>query len=372
MVTNLERADTKLELSAHGRQTPVLLVRADADGQIGAGHVMRCLALAQAWQDEGGRAVFLTSPLAPALHRSLRHEDIETATLLSTPGSAAEAEELRNLSRKLAASWVVLDGYHFSSEYQSRVRNENTGLIAIDDLGSLPTYFSDVIVNPNPSAEQITYNALPDTRLLLGSAYALLRREFRCHARRNRPATNHDRKVLVSMGGADPGNMTAKVLQAIAKLLSRDVKITIVIGPNNRYEDELRTLVARISLAASLETNVERMSDLIAGADLCVTAGGGTCLECAYFGVPMLLLPIAVNQVPTVQALTRLECALSVGRADQVPIHDIASILWRLLQDGPLRDRLSANCQRLVDGKGAERVVQHLKAQGPRAIPQYR
>ena len=50
---------------------PPLLVRADADGARGIGHVLRSLVLAHAWHEQGGTVEFLTAHPTPALRRRM-------------------------------------------------------------------------------------------------------------------------------------------------------------------------------------------------------------------------------------------------------------------------------------------------------------
>ena len=47
--------------------TGTMLVRADATMAIGSRHVMRCLALAQGWQDAGGDVTLAAASLGDAL-----------------------------------------------------------------------------------------------------------------------------------------------------------------------------------------------------------------------------------------------------------------------------------------------------------------
>jgi len=350
----------------------VLLIRADAGERIGVGHVFRCLALAQAWQDAGGRAVFLIAPGAGQVATTLRKENIEIATLSSIPGSSTDAKELIELSRAVAASWIVIDGYDFDSEYQRQLRDSKVPIVVIDDLGSLPAYFSNVVVNPNLGAQEIRYNVSRDARLLLGTEYTLLRREFRGHPALNRPIATKVRNILITMGGADPDNVTGTILRSVAATTLSRVTINVVIGPNNRHEREIQMLLETLSLHVLLKTNVPAMSDLIAKADLCITAGGVTCWECASLGVPMLVLAIAANQVRNVQTLGKLDCALSLGCADDATTDGIASAILQLVHELALRMRLSDNCRRLVDGGGAARVVQQLKAYTNRYFPLHR
>jgi spore coat polysaccharide biosynthesis predicted glycosyltransferase SpsG len=89
---------------------------------MGTGHFMRCLAIAQAWQDAGGQAVFAVVDGLPAIRQRLLAENMELATLESPAGSEEDANSLAQLARRHAATWVVVDGYQFGAAYQQQVK----------------------------------------------------------------------------------------------------------------------------------------------------------------------------------------------------------------------------------------------------------
>src|SRR2546426_3563976 len=97
---------------------PALIVRVDASLAVATGHVMRCLALAQAWQDTGGHAIFAMAESTPAIEGRLGWEGIDVIRLAVLAGRAADAASVADLALRCDAAWVVVDGYHFGSDYQ--------------------------------------------------------------------------------------------------------------------------------------------------------------------------------------------------------------------------------------------------------------
>src|SRR6266545_2605823 len=109
------------KLRESSRQAPLVL-RADAGTQMGTGHVMRCLALAQAWQDNGGNAIVIVATQASALEERLTAEGVKVIRLPTQPGSGDDADQTVALARNASASWVVVDGYHFGADYQRVIK----------------------------------------------------------------------------------------------------------------------------------------------------------------------------------------------------------------------------------------------------------
>jgi len=277
--------------------TGSLLLRADASETIGTGHVMRCLALAQAWQDTGGRVVFLMATEAPAVEARLQSEGMEVIHLPVQPGSRDDAIQTADLARRVGADWVVVDGYHFGADYQRTIRGLGLHLLFIDDHGHADHYSADLVLNQNIHAHEGIYkNREPYTRLLLGTRYVLLRREFLKWRGWKREIPEVARKVLVTMGGSDPDNVTLKVIQALQQVDVDGLETIVVVGGGNPHYEELQSSVQESRFPVLLESNVTNMPELMAWADVAVSAGGSTSWELAFMGVPALVLILANNQ----------------------------------------------------------------------------
>lgn len=212
-----------------------VVFRVDASTQIGTGHVMRCLALAQAWQDTQGQPIFITANPIPALEERLKSEGMKVVHLAAEPGSLADAQETAALAHQFEANWVVVDGYQFGSEYQQTIKNSGLNLLFIDDYGHAEHYYADVVLNQNISAEEEWYqHREPYTQLLLGTRYTLLRREFWQWQGWQRTVPPVAKKVLVTLGGADPDNVTLKVIQSLQIVEVEELEAVVVVGEVTR------------------------------------------------------------------------------------------------------------------------------------------
>ena len=336
-----------------------LVIRADANEAMGTGHVMRCLALAQAWRREDGAVVFAMAESTAAITARLEREDFSITTMGCRAGGFEDANALASLAAELDAAWIAVDGYHFSPTYPRVLKEAGFRLLWIDDTGRCSPYSTDVILNQNLYAVSGMYrNIAKDTTLLLGPEYVLLRKEFLAWQSWRRDFAARAKKLLVAMGGSDSQNVTAQVLRALAQS-EFEIEVTVVVGGSNPHERAIQQLALELPGQTSIRTDVSDVTELMAGADLAISAAGVTCYELALLQVPMILLTLAENQVPTAAAFAECGAAVNLGNPE-CGVERIAETVHRLALDDQFRRSLGKKARSLVDGKGASRVCHAL------------
>ena len=300
-----------------------LLVRTDAGGRVGTGHLMRGLALAQAWQEAGGRATFVSCCRAEGLRKRIRSAGADLVALeCPHPDPADLRVTLDVLARAKSpdtpadSTWLVLDGYQFDPAYQEAVRDTGVRLLVVDDMAHLAHYHADALLNQNLDAQRLDYTCDAEAVLLLGSRYALLRREFQRWRSFRRETPKTVRKLLVTLGGADPDNLTGTVLAALARLELPHLEVKVVVGAANRHVETLRRQARRSRLNIELLSDVPDVSELMAWADVALGAGGITCLELAFMQLPAALLALVEHQEPIVERMSKSLAATSLAAGD--------------------------------------------------------
>ena len=339
-----------------------LVIRADATVQIGTGHLMRCLALSQAWQLDGGQSIFVMASEAPACEARLQSEGMEIVHLSNCPGSDADAIQTADYACHMNASWVVLDGDHFGATYQRIMKESKLRLLVIDDNGHAEHYYADIVLNQNLHGREGMYvNKEPYTELLLGTRYVLLRQEF-LRRREEKKAPKVANKLLVTLGGSDPNNVTLKVIRALQQGEICDMEITVIVGGSNPHLQELQSAIRDSRLTIRLESNVTNMSALMAWADMAISSASCTSLELAFMGVPTLLLELAPNQHYAAEGLDTARVAINLGRAEHLSSSAIAREIMRLQLAMSKREEMAQRGRQLVDGKGTHRTLLHMKS----------
>lgn len=342
--------------------TVPLLVRADSSEQMGTGHVMRCLALAQAAQDEGGRAVFAMAQCPAGVAERLRAENVELVNLSCEPGSPQDALATAKAAQSCGADWVVLDGYHFDAAYQAAVKRSGAKLLAMDDFGALDRYVADIVVNQDPIAEERLYRCRESyTHLLLGTDYTFLRREFRQFPRPGTRVPGTGRGLLLSFGGSDPGRLTERALAELEDVRIDGLETVVLVGPGNpRWEqlqaaarDRENTLAGRIRL----RRDPPDIPQWMAWCDLAVIAMGSTIWELAYCRVPCIAVMVHEDQSAVTDVLVQRGACLSLGLGGRLAAGQMAESIASLCRSPLRREELSANLAAMVDGLGAQRVL---------------
>lgn len=339
-----------------------LLVRADANTHMGTGHVMRCLALAQAWQHAGGTAHFVCAEVPDGLATRLMAEGMVLHHLSQEPGGRQDAQRTVAIAQQVGATWVVEDGYHFGADYQRAIKDAGLRLLAIDDYGHAEHYVADLVLNQNICADESIYpNRETTTQLLLGTKYVLLRREFWSWRGWCRAIPDVARNILVTMGGGDPDNQTLKVIRAIQKIKEIDLSVVVVVGGGNPHLKVLEEAIAR-NPSIRLTQNAINMPELMAWADVAVSAGGSTCWELCFLGAPPLLLITAENQRHVAHGLASAGAAVNLGWHEELEIPVIANSLTEVILSAEQRIRLSENGRQLVKGTGLSSILCYLQS----------
>lgn len=336
-----------------------LLIRADAGIVLGTGHVMRCLALAQAWHDAGGRVCFAMAESTAAVRARVAAESCDVADISAKAGTHADALQFTELANRCQCEWAAVDGYCFDQHYQQALKEHGLKLLFLDDYGHAKQYSADLVLNQNVSARKALYeHRSPQTRLLLGPRYCLLRREFAAWRSWKREIPAFGRRVLVTMGGSDPENFTAWAVDALSKVEVEGLEVIVVVGGSNPHAQTVERLAADSGKKITVRRDASNIAELMAWADVALSSAGTTCWELCQMGVPSLLVDVAANQTALATEMGRRGCAVHIGEPQGIRSAEIAIQVEALLKDEGRRTRFSIRCRELVDGRGAQRVVQ--------------
>lgn len=361
-----------------------VIFRVDASLQIGTGHVMRCLTLADALAAKGAGCQFIcrahernligfirskghvvhslpvaseagvTSGLVPAQTDATAHAGWLGAT------QAGDADACARILAPLRPDWLVVDHYALDGTWERALAPLCARLMVIDDLADRP-HACDLLLDQTHGRDQVDYRPhVPAAcRVLCGAQYALLRPEFaalRPHSlqRRAQPAL---RELLVNMGGVDRGNATGAVLQALRTCpLPPDCRITVVMGATAPWLEAVETQAHTMPWPTRVLVGVSDMAQLMADSDLAIGAAGATSWERCCLGLPTIMLVLADNQRKIAQGLERSGAAKLVT-LDHALSEQLQALLLPMVADAATLFRVSQWAASVVDGSGVDTVI---------------
>lgn len=359
-----------------------VVFRADASLSIGTGHVMRCLTLAEELRRKGHRCEFVCRDHAGHLGEFVASRDF-TCHLLANSGEPAaqsaesnktahsdwlgvgwetDAEQTLAAIGALDVDWLVADHYALESRWEKRLATVARRVMVIDDLADR-NHECDLLLDQNLGSKESDYSHRVPTRCLklIGPQYALLRPEFpalrdAALKRRARPSI---KRILVSLGGVDPDNVTGEVMRALCQSsVPLDTELDIVLGAAAPHLEEVRALARELPLEATVSVNVSDMAERMCQADISVGAAGSTSWERCCLGLPAIMVVLAENQRAIGDALATSGSAILV---DKDAIYDqLGGILNRLVVSEELLQSLSDNARAVCDGRGTSRLVSEM------------
>jgi UDP-2,4-diacetamido-2,4,6-trideoxy-beta-L-altropyranose hydrolase len=345
--------------------------RADASLQIGSGHVMRCLTLADALRSQGVECHFICRAHLGNLIERVRGQGFVVHVLPSESGGEAPAHcawlgatqeqdvlACTPILQTLQPDWLVVDHYALDVRWEAPLRSLCRNLLVIDDLADR-AHDCDLLLDQNLGRQPGDYAGLLPARCsrLTGPHYALLRPEFaglRDYSlqRRRQPVLRH---LLISMGGVDQPNATGLLLDVLGDCpLPGGCSISVIMGGNAPWLDAVRARAARMPWPTQVLVSVDDMAQRMADCDLAIGAAGGTAWERCCLGVPSLLVVLAENQWSGARALQHARAAELIGDVAAIP--GLPAGLAHLTTAMELT-RMSQAASQIADGQGANRVA---------------
>ncbi len=337
--------------------------RADASGNIGTGHVIRCLTLADRLLKQKAQIYFICRELPGNLCNFIKSKKYRVFRLPQSHFTKDEwkddAEQVKKIIKKNGrCDCVVVDHYTIDVRWEKRIREVTRSIMVIDDLANR-RHDCDMLLDQNycqNHKSRYTGMILGRSIKMLGPEFALLRPEFAKAKRKIKARNGQIKKILVSFGGSDPQNETCKTLEAIALLKLPSIKVEVIAGMNNSYLSQIKKLTAMIP-QARCNINVKNISRFISEADLYIGAPGCSIWECFCLGLPSLVVTTSEHQVGIVKYLSRHKILHFIGRDIQVRAEDIKDTLGYFLKRPSLLKKYSKASFGLVDGLGAGRCA---------------
>jgi len=360
MASSARSRVTPSPLQLNGRR---LILVAEGSNRVGLGHLMRMLALGQAWSDEGGQVEGLLGEAPDALVDRYRREGF----LVRRIGAGAKrgrVDGLRALLRDDAAAVAAIDRPNLTLADLEALDEGARRTLVVDDMGLLTKYPVALVLNQNAHAARAAYPAVNDDQLLLGLKYVLLRREFQGPIP-GRSIRARAKRLLVTFGGGDPTGLTARTVEALglgAQGGLVGLRVRVIIGVANEAADRITALVEQSPLTVTVERGLENMAEVMTWADLAITAGGSTVWELARTGCPALVVSTVPGEVSLASGLDRMDLFDRLGLEDRLDAGRLVAAVAERVSDRPWRTLMARRGQSLVDGQGARRVVEALAA----------
>ena len=332
--------------------------RVDALKKIGMGHLMRCFALSEELVKRKNTCYFLSNIDSKTLFEKIEKSNIKFEKISTSPKSNQDLKNLIDFSIHNDIDWVVTDHYDIDSEYINEIKANCLKVLSIDDTSQI-YYKSDLVVNQNIGSEQLRFNADKSTKFLLGSEYVMLRDELL--RRKEKRIKKNVEKILVTLGGIYYSDLTFQILKVLKEIIDKKVEIIFVFGPLNQFDRDFQSKIKKEnSPNFKFIFSPENMADLYIDSDISISAGGSSCYELAYFGIPNIIISVANNQVNIAKELDKKKVSFYLGRKEDFSSKKLKERLLELINNSSQRAKMIHNGISLVDGQGKKRIIESM------------
>ncbi|WP_456415743.1 UDP-2,4-diacetamido-2,4,6-trideoxy-beta-L-altropyranose hydrolase [Thiolapillus sp.] len=362
-----------------------ITIRVDASIEMGTGHVMRCLTLAEELKRRGANILFITRALNGHMAETIadhgfsvellpevsdeyrpKDHDVPHATWLKVSQEQDAAETIQALSNR-KTDWLIVDHYALDARWHQKLRKHTQKIFVIDDLADRKLD-CDLLLDQTygRKAEEYTKHLInKKCRALIGSRYALLRPEFpalRLAAREKRKHCYEIRNILITMGGMDTNNITGKVLNALPSAISSfpPPSVDIILSSKAPHLEDIMKVANQHPFKVTVSMDVHDMAIRMLKADIAIGASGSTTWERCCLGLPTLLFVLAKNQENIAHHVKKKNAVFFLGNNISKAILKLQNVFTLLNRNTHILIDMSEAAFKLVDGGGVDRVAHNM------------
>jgi UDP-2,4-diacetamido-2,4,6-trideoxy-beta-L-altropyranose hydrolase len=338
-----------------------LVFRVDAAKSIGAGHLVRCINLAQALSERGAEIRFVCRDSTEQIFGQILGIKFEVIVLPNGSGqSVSQLQDARETIQAMngrAPDWLIVDSYELDVTWESMLRPYVANIMVIEDQPNR-RHDCDLLLDQNYSvADRDRYAEwVPQQcKMLLGPEYALLPRKFWKAREQQTGKTGRLDKLLIFFTAGIDQHETLKAMHGVAQF-GGAASVDVVIGSANEDKEEIAAMCREQGWGYHCQ--VDYMHELLANMDLVIGSGGISNWERCVLGIPALVAVLADNQSTIANDLANAGAIINMGRSVEISADDYSRELSTLRSEKLLS--MSKFARQLVDGMGLNRVIQEI------------
>jgi len=369
----------------------LVAIRVDSSIKMGTGHVMRCLTLAEELRQKQAKVVFISRAHVGNLNSLIVQKGFEVYQLVSSESAPLnqklvqfnsfgmidadicyedwlgvsweeDANQTVSIIEKLCPDWLVVDHYAIDYRWESQLKPFCGKLMAIDDLADR-NHMCDLLLDQTYGRELRDYEShVPlNTILMLGAQFSLLRSEFREWREVSLKRRVHPefQQLIITMGGADPDNVTGDVLKTLKNgVLPCDVRLLVIMGESAPWLNEVSDQLQQMTNPTELKVGVNNMAELMTYSDLAIGAAGSTVWERCCLGLPSIMYTLAKNQEDIAKKIQLAGAAFFGGSVNEVKSSLAQSVAH--MSDVKVLEGFVNESKMITDGCGVTRVSEML------------
>ena len=348
-----------LKINSHVHQksaqegTRRALVRCDGDGDLGLGHVIRCLALADELRNSFGFGVTFAIARGEPAFACIENRRYP---LEKKPNTDNESEWMESAITKIKPDILVLDiRTDLPAQKVSAWKNDGLFIVVIDDPSERRLCADQAFYPMVPQVSKMNWSGFSG-ELFSGWEWILLRKDFAICDHKDKPGAAQ--QILVTMGGSDPRGLTLKAVRALDSI-DGDFEIVLIIGPAFMHKQALDQFLLTAKRPYQVQENVQDkdIRNLMAKADLAIASFGVTAYELVSQGTPSILLCISDDHAQSASALHEAGVSISMGKDETVDLSNLAYTIKKLLLNDTQRMKMRQKALSMIDGKGAARCA---------------